>query len=104
MITIAIDAIVLMVLLKALNEDDAGFGRALLVALVAAIGTKALAVGLGLALGIAGIILAAIIAAAGLGIAVSALFGADIKRSCLIGAVFMIVHMGVSLGLLWLRS
>ena len=40
-----------------------------------------------------------------LGIAVSAMFGIEIKRSFLIGAIFMLVHMGVGFGLqLLMRS
>jgi hypothetical protein len=96
---IAIDALVLMVLLKAISDEDLDFRAAALIAVVAAIGTTALAFGLSLALGMVGVILAAMIAAAALGVAVSALFGAEIKRSFLIGALFVIIHIGVNLGL-----
>ncbi len=44
---------------------------------------------------------AAIIAAALLGIAVSALFGLEIKRAFLIGGIFMLVHIGFGIGF-WL--
>jgi hypothetical protein len=52
----AIDALVLMVLLKAINEDDVGFGTAFLVALVTSIGTTLLSIGLAALMGIAGIV------------------------------------------------
>ena len=99
MIGILIDAAVLMILLKTINDDDVGFGTAVLVAIAAAIGTSVLAIGLALVMGIAGIIVAAIVAAVLLGVAVSALFGAEIKRSFLIATIFMVVHIGVGVGL-----
>ncbi len=98
MLGILIDAAVLMVLLKTVSDQDVDFVTAVIVAIVAAIGTTALAFGLVSMMGIAGIIVAAIAAAAGLGIAVSALFGVEIKRSFLIGAIFMVVHIGVGVG------
>ena len=98
MLGIAIDALVLMVLLKTINDDDIGFGTSILVALVASIATTLLAVGLAAVMGMVGIAVAAVIAAALLGVAVSALFGVEIKRSFLIGAIFMVVHIGVGIG------
>jgi hypothetical protein len=49
-----------------------------------------------------GIAVAAVIAAALLGVAVSALFGVEIKRPFLIGAIFMFVHIGVGIGFQWM--
>ena len=98
MLGIAIDALVLMALLKAVNDEDIGFGISIVVALVASIGTKILAVGLVSVMGIAGIAVAGVIAAVLLGVAVSALFGVEIMRSFLIGFVFMVVHIGVGIG------
>ena len=98
MLGIAIDALVLIVLLKTMSDEDLDFATAFFIALVAAIGTSALAFGIGTAMGIAGIIVAAIVAAVLLGVAVSALYGVEIKRSFLIGVIFMIVHIGVGVG------
>ena len=98
MLGIAIDALVLMALLKAVNDEDIGFGISIVVALVTSIGTTVLAVGLVSVMGIAGIAVAGIIAAALLGVAVSALFGVEIMRSFLIGFIFMVVHIGVGIG------
>ncbi|MHC4180755.1 MAG: hypothetical protein ACYSWU_24915 [Planctomycetota bacterium] len=98
MLGILIDAAVLMALLKTVTDEDVGFGTAVLVAIAAAIGTALLAFGLTAVMGVAGIIVAAIVAAAGLGIAVSALFGVEIKRSFLISAIFMVVHIAVGVG------
>lgn len=98
MLGIAIDALVLIVLLQTINDEEIGFGTAVVVALIASIGTTVLAIGLAVLMGVAGIAVAAIIAAALLGVAVSALFGVEIKRSFLIGAIFMAVHIGVGIG------
>jgi hypothetical protein len=97
-LAIAIDAVVLIVLLKVVNDDDIGFGAAILLALVASIGTTVLAIALGAVMGILGIVVAAVIAAAAVGAAVSALFGVEIKRSFLIGGIFMAVHIAVAVG------
>jgi hypothetical protein len=96
MLGILIDAAVMMVLLKTISGEDVGFGTAILLGLGTSIVTFLLALGLGLVLGIvAGIVVAGVIGAAGLGVVVSALFGVEIKRSFLIGALFMVVHIGV---------
>ena len=95
---IAIDAAILVFLLKTINEDDVEFGTAFLVALVTSIGTAILAALLSWLMGVAGVILAAIAAAALLGVAVSALFGVEIKRSFLIAGIFMVANIGVGIG------
>lgn len=97
MLGIAIDAVVLIVLLKVVNDEDVGFGLAIIVALVTAFGTQALALGLEsvIGLGIIGFLIAAVIAALLLGVAVSALFGVETKRSFLIATLFMVIHISV---------
>jgi hypothetical protein len=102
MLQILVDAAVLMALLKSLSGVEIGLGTAAVIALVASLGATFVAVGLILALGFVGIILAAILVAVGLGIALSFFFGADLKRACLIGAIFTIVHVGVGFGLMWM--
>ena len=104
MFGVAIDAVVLMLLLQAFNDEDIGFGLAFVVALVAAIGTAALTFGLVMAMGLAGAFVAAVVAAGLLGVAVSALFGVEIKRSFLIGAIFMVIHIMVGIFLRMLFS
>jgi hypothetical protein len=99
MLLLAVDAIVLMVLLKAVNDDDIGFGTSLLIALAASIGTNLLTFALVSAMGLAGLALAAVSGAVLLGVAVSALFGVEIKRSFLIGGIFVAVHFGVAIGI-----
>ena len=97
MIGIAIDAAVLIFLLQAINKDEIGFGTAFVVALVASVGTLLLVIGFASFMGAAGLFVGAVVAAALLGIAVSALFGVEIKRSFLIAGIFMVVHIGVGL-------
>jgi hypothetical protein len=99
MLLLLIDAGVLMLLLKSINDDDIGFGAAIVTALVTAIATTALAMGLITVIGPWGILVAALLAAALLGVAVSAMFGVEIKRSILIGVIFVVVHIAASFGL-----
>ena len=99
MLGLIVDAAVLMILLKNFSGEDVGFITALIVALVAALVTYGLAIGLAGPLGAGGIVVAALIGAAGVGIAVSALFGVEIKRSFLIGAIFIAVHIGIGIAL-----
>lgn len=98
MLGIAIDAAVLIFLLQTINQDEIGFGTAFLVALVASVGTLLLAIGFASFMGLAGLFVGAIVAAVLLGVAVSALFGVEIKRSFLIAGIYMVVHIGVGLG------
>lgn len=98
MLGIILDAVVLIVLLKVVVDEDVDFTTAIILALGASIGTFALAVGLVIVMGFVGVILAAIIAAAAIGVAVSALFGAEIKRSFLVGILFVVVHVGIAIG------
>jgi len=98
MLGIIIDAAILMLLLYTINDQDIGFGISIVVALIASIGTAVLAVGLVGLMGVAGIAVAGVIAAVLLGVAVSAIFGVEIKRSFLIGVIFIVVHIGVGIG------
>ena len=50
-------------------------------------------------MGIAGIAVAAVISALALGVAVSALFGVEIKRAFMIGGIFMAVHIVAGIGI-----
>lgn len=101
---IVIDSLVLIFLLKTINDDDVGFASAFFVAVGTAIGTSVLAFALGSIMGIAGVVVATVVAAALLGVAVSALFGVEIKRSFLIGAIFMVVHIGAGIGFQYMMA
>ena len=46
---------------------------------------------------IGALILAAIVAAGLIGVAVSALYGADLKQACILGGIFVAIHIGISL-------
>jgi len=99
MLLIAIDAAVLMGLLKTISDEDLPFGTAFIIALVASIGTSILAILLASVIGIAGIFAAVAIAAALLGVTVSAMCGVEIKRSLLIGGIFVVVHVATAIGM-----
>ena len=105
MLGIAIDAAILMLLLKVVNDDDdVGIGISLVVALVASVGTTLLAAALVVAMGIAGLFVAVAIAAVLLGVAVSWLFDVEIKRAFLIAGLFILCHIGVFLSFQWMMS
>ncbi len=95
MLVIVIEAAVLMMLLKAVSDEELGVGLAIGIALGAAIGTGLLATGLVRVMGWAGILVAASIVAVALGLAISALFGVEIKRSFGVGAAFVTIHIGI---------
>lgn len=95
---IGVDAVVLALLLRTLSDEDLNFRTAFYVAAVASLGNLVLAASLTAAMGTVGIIVAAIIVALLIALAVSALFGVEIKRSCLIGAIFMLVHIAMGVG------
>lgn len=99
MLLIFVDAVTLFALIKIIQEEDIGLGIAVVVSLVAGIITGVLAIALAAALGWLGVLLAGLIGAAGVGVAVSALFGIEIKRSLLIGGIFTAVHMVAWIGL-----
>ena len=104
MLSIAIVAIVLMILLKTFSDEDIGFGAAFVVSLVASIGTVVLANVLAAVMGIYGVLLATVIAAILLGATVSLLYGVEIKRAMAIGGIFILAHIGVSIGFFFMFS
>lgn len=99
MLQIIIDAVALIALLKVVSDEEVSFGAACLLSIVASIVTTILAIALIVVMGFAGILVAALIAAALFGMAVSAMYGVEIKRSLLIGGVFVVVHIATAVGL-----
>lgn len=99
MLLIAIDAVVLIGLLKSISDEDLPFSTAFIIALIASIGTSILAFMFVSAMGLAGVFVAVGIAAALLGLTVSAICGVEIKRSFLIGAIFVVVHVVTAVGM-----
>lgn len=101
---IIIDAATLIILLQVVQEESMSFLTAAIISFVAAIGTGVLAMILLQAMGILGLIVAGLIGAAGVGVAVSALFGVEIKRAMLIGGIFVAVHIAASVTLQLMMS
>jgi hypothetical protein len=97
MIHILIDAAVLMCLLQVMSGEEIGYTTAALISVVVAVGTLLASTGLVAMIGVAGVVVAAAAGALFLGILVSALWGLEIKRSFLIGALFMVAHIAVGL-------
>lgn len=90
---LGIEAFILMGLLQMISKEEIGFGMAMLVGFGASLFTGIVGSVLITLLGIFGLIPAAAIGAAGVGCAVSALYGIEIKRAFLIGAIFLVVHI-----------
>jgi hypothetical protein len=97
LLILIIDAAVLIGLLKAITDDDVGFGIAFVLALGTALGVGLLAMALNASLGPWwALIIAANVGGLLLGIAISALFGTEIKRSFFVGGIFVLVHIVVA--------
>ena len=92
---VIIDALILIALLQVVDNEEVDFWSAFFVALGASIVTGLLAVGLISVMGIAGFFVATLIGAAGVGVAVSAIFGVEIKKAFLIGAIFSVARIAV---------
>lgn len=99
MIAIILDAVVFIIILKVMDDADVSLFTAFFVALGASILTVILALGLGALIGVAGILIAAVIMVGLLGVLISALFGIEIKRSFIMGGIFMLMHLCISYGL-----
>lgn len=97
-----LDAGLLVFLLKTLNNEDVEMSTAFMIALGTAVITGLLAFGLASVLGILGLILGDLLGAVGLAAALSALFGIEIKRACLISSLFIAGHalLGFVLGMM----
>lgn len=103
MLVLIMDAVVLIVLLKTMVDEDVGVGTACLVALGASIAAFAIAAGLAPLIGILfAVLVAASVSAAIVGVVVSAMFGVELKQACVIGVIFTVVHTAISLGMAFL--
>jgi hypothetical protein len=99
LILFLIEAGLLIVLMQGLTDAEIDLITGVVIALVTSTVTGLIAFGLVSLIGPAGSILAAVIGAAGLGVAISAFFGAEIKRSFLIGGIYVVVHILLRLGM-----
>ena len=98
MLGLALDAFVLMGLLKMISDEEVEFWTACGLALVSAVGTAILANVLADAMGLWGLVLAALIAVGLLGIVVSAVCGVEVKRAMAIAGGFMLFHIALNVG------
>jgi hypothetical protein len=128
-ITTAIDAVILIALLKTISDEDIEMTTAFIISLVASFATGivglivafAFAVVAALISGveatdqtavaqsplvivavIAGMLVGAAISAAGLGAVLSRMYGLEIKRAFLIGAIFTVAHVAVGALFQWM--
>ena len=94
---IIIDTLVLIAVLSAMEGEEVDFMSAFIIALVTSIVTGVIGIGLVMAIGIAGVFIASLIGAIGVGIGVSAMFGVEIKKAILIGVIFAVARIVVYL-------
>lgn len=96
LLNIVINAVILMVAIKAFTDEDVGFGSSAILGIGASIIAVLLLFGLANVIGgIPALIVASIITAALIGVAVSAMYGIEIKRSMLVGVIFMVANIAV---------
>ena len=97
MLGLLIDAAVLMTLIKSVAGQDVDFITGVAIAFVVSIVAGLVTVGLSTLMGVVGLVLAAVLTAVLVGFAVSVMLGTEFKRACLIGVIFLLVHIGVEL-------
>ncbi len=102
MIGMAIDALLVIAILKTVADREIGFWTAALIGLVASTATTALANRLIISIGHAGIIAAAPVAALLLAMGLIWGYGVNVKRACLGAATFTVVHLGYVTLVSWL--
>jgi hypothetical protein len=104
MLMILIDAVTLVVLLKVVHDEDAGWLAAALLGLGAAVVTGIISLLLWPVIGLGALAVAGIVGAVGVGFAVALMYGLEVKRALMVGGIFMAVHIVCAVGLNLLLS
>jgi len=99
MLPIAIRALCLIGILKVLADEEISFGQGAGLALGASLGSSLLYMSLAPWLGAWAILVALNLVGLGLGAGISAFCGTEIKRSFLIAAAYIVVDLGITIGL-----
>src|SRR5262245_44359566 len=102
MVGIALDALLVFVLLKALTGKEIGFWTAALIGLCASTATTVLANKLISQIGYSGVFVAVPVAGALLGLVTVWAYHVKIKQACLIGTIFAVVHLAYVALVSWL--
>ncbi len=97
MLMILLNTLILMGLLKSINDEEVEFVTALIIAFVASIGTVALMAAFSF-MGGWGILPACALTSLGMAIAVSAIFGTAMKQAMIIGFLYLVATVLVGLG------
>ena len=97
MLGILLNTLILMGLLKAVNDEEVEFVTALIIAVVASIGTAVLVAAFSF-MGIWGILPACALTSLGMAIAISAFFGTAMKQAMIIGFLYLVATVLVSIG------
>lgn len=99
MLSIAVKSLCLIGILKTMADEEIGFGQGAALAVGASLGSSLLVIALSPWLGPWAILVTLNLVGLGLGAAISALCGTEIKRSFLIAAVYIVVDVLISFGL-----
>jgi hypothetical protein len=97
MLSIAIKSLCLMGLLKAMADEEIGFWKGVALAFAASLGSAFLLQGLAPSLGLWAIPVALGLVGLGLGAAISAICGTEIKRSFLVAAAYILVDLVITM-------
>lgn len=95
MLVLALEAVILITLIKMFTDNEVGFWTPLFIALVSAIATAALGQFLIPALGLWGIPISVILSALILAGLLTVVFGTELKQSMIIGVVFVCAHIAI---------
>ena len=95
LITLLVNAVILMVLIRFFVGERVQFLRSLLTAALAAVGVAGLTAIFGVPMGQHAGLVAALIVAVCVGVAVSLLFNVDLTSALILGAMFVVLSAGV---------
>ena len=97
MLSIAVRSLCLIGILKVMADEEIGFWNGIVLAFAASLGSELLVRGLSPSLGAGAILVALGLVGLGLGTAISAVCGTEIKRSFLVAAVYILVDLVISM-------
>lgn len=104
MIGMLLDAMILMGLIKVINNDEIELTSGILFSIGTSVVTFIVMLGLIAAFGLAGIFIALILIPIGMTAAISFFFAVELKRAALIAVLFVVIHMAIEIGFRYLMS
>jgi peptidoglycan biosynthesis protein MviN/MurJ (putative lipid II flippase) len=104
LLILLLESAILIAMIKMVTDNETGFWTPLFISLLSAICTAVLANLLVVTLGLSGILVAASLSAALLTVALTVVFGTELKQSAIIGGIFVFVHIAIEVALYFLFS